>query len=140
MVQTIILATDGSTCAQRAADYVAVLARRVPVQVVVVHAYLTTPRKTKASFDEHPDFETEEQAQQLVNRVIRQLRDLGIEDILSEVWEGPAANVILGAADTYHPEFLVVGARGQSLWPGTCLGSVSMAVAQRAECPVLIVR
>jgi len=34
----------------------------------------------------------------------------------------------------------VIGARGNSTWQGALLGSVSMLVTQRAECPVLVVK
>jgi len=34
----------------------------------------------------------------------------------------------------------VVGGRGLGTWKGLILGSVSMAVTQRAGCPVLIVK
>jgi nucleotide-binding universal stress UspA family protein len=48
--------------------------------------------------------------------------------------------VILGIAETRHIDLIVIGARGLSTWQGILLGSVSMAVAQRAECPVLVVK
>jgi nucleotide-binding universal stress UspA family protein len=140
MVQTILLATDGSACAGRAANFAASLARCNSMHIIVVHAYLPASSKWLESLKSHPDFETKEQAEQLVNQVVQRLKDLGIGEITAEIWEGPAASVILGAADTYHPYLLVLGARGQGLWPGACLGSVSMAVSQRADCPVLIIR
>jgi nucleotide-binding universal stress UspA family protein len=38
------------------------------------------------------------------------------------------------------PDLIVIGARGLGTWPGLLLGSVSMAVTQRAQCPVLVVK
>ena len=140
MVQNILLAIDGSACAGRATDFAASLARCYRTHVIVVHAYIPASSKWSESLRSHPDFETKEKAQQLVDQVVQRLNDMGIGEIIAEVREGPAASVILGAADTHHPELLVIGARGHGLWPGACLGSVSMAVAQRADCPVLIIK
>ncbi|MER3458879.1 MAG: universal stress protein, partial [Chloroflexota bacterium] len=43
-------------------------------------------------------------------------------------------------AEVRKPDLIVVGARGLGTWRGLILGSVSMAVTQRAECPVLVVK
>lgn len=48
--------------------------------------------------------------------------------------------MILNVAEARKPDLLVVGARGLGTWQGIFLGSVSMAVTQRAECPVLVVK
>ena len=68
------------------------------------------------------------------------LHDMGIVDVATEVIEGPAINALLGVAETRKPDIIVIGARGLSTWQGLLMGSVSLSVTQRAECPVLVVK
>jgi nucleotide-binding universal stress UspA family protein len=50
----------------------------------------------------------------------------------------PAAELAAAAADC-EAELLVVGTRGRGAWRTAVLGSVSVAVAHLAPCPVLVV-
>lgn len=55
----------------------------------------------------------------------------------TEVREGTPAAVLVDASRT--ADLLVVGRMGHSQWAGVLLGSVSLPVAEHAECPVLVV-
>jgi nucleotide-binding universal stress UspA family protein len=138
MIQTILLATDGSMSAERALQYAASLARNYRTRMIVVHAFL--PGSGQGNQTPNSIYETRDQAIALVRQAANRLKELGISEVETVVVPGPAVNVIIGAVETHHPDILVVGARGQSLWPGTQMGSISMAVTQRVECPVLVVR
>jgi nucleotide-binding universal stress UspA family protein len=76
----------------------------------------------------------------LVEDVAKRLREMGVAEVETDVIEGPASEVILAVVETRAPDLLVIGARGQSPWKGLVLGSVSLAVTQRANCPVLVVK
>jgi nucleotide-binding universal stress UspA family protein len=136
MIQSILLATDGSPTAGRAADLAASLALRYSAALTILHACGPTAGNSR----QRAATQVEAEAQQLVAELALRFHDMGIAVVDTEVVEGPAVNVILGLADTRRPDVIVVGARGQSNWPGQFLGSVSMAVTQRAECPVFIVK
>jgi nucleotide-binding universal stress UspA family protein len=58
--------------------------------------------------------------------------------VVSEVLEGPAAQVLIEAAG--GAELLVVGSRGLGGFSGLLLGSVSAQLAHHAPCPLTIVR
>jgi nucleotide-binding universal stress UspA family protein len=140
MINSILLATDGSLTSERAAEFAASLARRFHAKVVVLHAYTPVPGNCEHQNVHRSLYETPEEAHCLVESVAQRLLDLGANQIETEVVEGPAANVIIGAAESYSPDMIVIGARGTSTWQGLLLGSVSMLVTQRADCPVLIVK
>jgi nucleotide-binding universal stress UspA family protein len=140
MINSILLATDGSATSEKAAEFAASLARRFHAKVVVLHAYTPVPGNCEQQNSHRSFYETSEEAYCLVEKVARRLMDLGASQIETEVVEGPAANVIIGAAESYTPDMIVIGARGTSTWQGMLLGSVSMLVTQRADCPVLIVK
>ena len=55
----------------------------------------------------------------------------------TEIRQGPAAAVLVDASRT--ADVVVVGRIGRSRWAGVLLGSVSLPVAEHAECPVLVV-
>ena len=53
---------------------------------------------------------------------------------------GRPAEIILEAAEKWHPDLIVVGSHGRNFWGRLALGSVSDAVLHHAPCSVLIVR
>jgi nucleotide-binding universal stress UspA family protein len=140
MIQSILLATDGSSASERAANFAASLAKCYHARVTVVHAFTPVPVVPGEPNSKRSLYETQDQARSLVDRVEKRLHEMGINKVGTEVIEGPPAHVILGVAETCQPDMIVVGARGLSTWQGALLGSVSMAVAQRSEFPVLVVR
>lgn len=140
MIESILLATDGSAPAERAADLAASLATRYHSKIMVLHAFAMIPRYLGEPNFEEALRKTLDGAHALVDDAAKRLRELGVAEVDTDVIEGPAANVILGVAETRKPDLLVLGARGLSTWQGLLLGSVSMAVTQRAECPVLVVK
>jgi nucleotide-binding universal stress UspA family protein len=140
MIQRILLAIDGSAMSKRATDFTASLALRYHSQVLIVHAYLPIPVLHGEMIQNHSINEPLEGAQMLVQEAANRLRDTGVLEINTDVIVGPPANVILGLAETRKPDLIVIGSRGLGTWQGFMLGSVSMAVSQRAECPVLVVK
>ena len=140
MIENILLPTDGSKPANQAAEFAASLALRFRARITVLHAYLPVP-----AYLGEPNFsrafdETLDEAKALVEATAGRLHDMGVAEVQTEVVEGPAANAVLGVAETRKPDIIVIGARGLSTWQGLLMGSVSMLVTQRAECPVLVVK
>jgi nucleotide-binding universal stress UspA family protein len=56
------------------------------------------------------------------------------------VAEGDARHVILAAAEEWHADLVVLGARGLGAVAGLLLGSVSLAIARHAHCSVMVVK
>lgn len=140
MFQKILLATDGSPAAERAADYAASIALRFLSKVAIIHAYTPLPGHSGEPNYNRSLYEDLEEAQSVVEKAAGRLRDLGVSEVETDLVEGPPANVILGAAETRQPDLIVMGARGLSTWQGMLMGSVSLAVTQRTVHPVLIVK
>jgi nucleotide-binding universal stress UspA family protein len=136
MIQNILLATDGSPTASRAADLAVSLALRFNPGLIILYACGPAAGKPLQGIADKAQAE----AERFVTELALQFHTLGIALVDTEVVEGPAINVILDMASTRHPDMIVIGARGLGNWPRQCLGSISMAVTQRAECPVLVVK
>lgn len=140
MIERILLAVDGSATSQRAVDFAANLAVRCGSSVTVLHAYTPPPAYLGEPNYSRALYETLDEAKEVVEHAAARLRELGLSAVDTEVGEGPAGTVILAFAETRKPDLIVIGARGLSPWQGLLLGSVSMSVVQRAECPVLVVK
>ncbi len=140
MIKHILLATDGSAAAERAADMAASLAIRYDAKLTVLHAYHPVPVFLGEPHYSQAVERTLEGSTRLVEGVSKRLRELGVKEVVTELIEGTAADAILGMVETRKPDLVVIGSRGLGTWQGAFLGSVSMSVTQRAPCPVLVVK
>ena len=143
----IMLATDGSEDAQRAAGVVAGLPGIREVTIVSVVRPLGAEkavlerfqpeesRRMEAAFRRHRRGE----ARKAIAGCERLLRDASIT-VRARVIAGHPAEAIVRAARRDAVDLLVVGSRGLTGVKAAALGSVSQAVAQLAPCPVLIVK
>ena len=140
MLQYVVLATDGSAAAERAADSAAALAVRFGARVTVLHTVPPVPDFLGEPNHSQKLDKTLGDARALVGDVVKRMRARGIADVDAEVVEGSAANAILDMAETRAPDLLVVGTPGLSAWKGLVRGSVSQVVTQHAACPVLVIK
>jgi nucleotide-binding universal stress UspA family protein len=106
MLQYVMLATDGSASAERAADFAAVLAARYGARVTVLHTFPPVP-----DFLGEPNYSqmldrTLGEARALVGNVAKRLRAHRIAEVDTEVVEGPATSTILSMAETRAPIYL----------------------------------
>ncbi len=141
MIRHILYATDGSMAADRAGDYAASIAMRFHAKVTILHAFLVMPVATaNLTVPSLNAYTLQKDAEDLTEKTANRLRNLGVQEVETEVIVGQPANVILGVAESIQPDMIILGARGLSTWKGLLLGSVSTSVAQRAEIPILIVK
>lgn len=140
MIENILLPTDGSKPAKQAAEFAASRALRFRARVTVLHAYMPVPAYLGEPNFIRAFYETLDEAKALVEATAGCLHDMGVADVETEGIEGPAANAGSGVAETRKPDIIVMGARWLSTWQEFLMGSVSMLVTQRAECPVLLVK
>jgi len=138
-ISCILYATDGSSHARKALDWVVDIARQRQARVVVVTAYEPIPRELGTPYLEELMARRPAEAEAIAAQAEAVLRREGIAHEL-EVLEGPAADAILKAARTRRCDLIVMGSRGLGRLEAALLGSVSQRVVQEAPCPVLIVR
>lgn len=137
MFERILLAVDGSEHSRRAVAVAGDLARRYDGEVVVFHA-----REHELAWGADVDVESAEEARELVDGIVRELKDAGA-NARGEIVRVPLGNVpraILDAAMAEDAGLIVVGTRGLSDWERLLLGSVAHKVVHLAPMPVLVVR
>ncbi|WP_432072764.1 universal stress protein [Streptomyces wuyuanensis] len=122
MAIPLVVGVDGSESSLEAVDWAAGEAARHDVPLLLVHA-VTQDRE----------------AADLIGVATDRARSITPSARLSsEVLQGDPATALLGKARNAFA--MVLGCRGLGGLAGLLLGSVSLAVAARADCPVVVVR
>lgn len=141
MFQKILLATDGSSHANRAAAAALELAGHVnDTTVILVHVSPSVPRRDRlirARFDVKGLLE--EDAHHDIIQTEYKLRNAGISYEL-KVALGDPAKEIVRIAEEEECQLIIVGSRGLNKLSEVLLGSVSHEVAHKAKIPVMIVK
>lgn len=140
MYTKILLATDGSENARRAANEAAGIAKVMSSRVILVYIINTPPsqsRMAKANFDVHSLLE--EDARSEVKDTIHIFETEGLPYTLKVAIGDPAAEII-EIAEKEMADLIVIGSRGLGTIKGVFMGSVSQKVAHHSSCPVMIVK
>jgi len=122
MFDRLLIATDGSDCARRAAKYGLELAARYDAAVDVVSVYRGDEAQGQATLDEIADLAA----------------DVGVA-VDTELLSGKPARSIVNYADETGADLIVVGRRGRSGVRERLLGSITERVLRRSGPPVLTV-
>lgn len=133
----VLVGIDGSAEAQRGLHFAADLARRLDVELVVVHAFgLMGALDTWTT----PVAEREQETRQIVEtKWCAPLREFAGLQWRSECIQGSAVEGILRAADSADAGFIVVGSHGAGGSATPLLGSTSHDIVQHSNRPVVVV-
>ncbi|MFF9404918.1 universal stress protein [Streptomyces anandii] len=135
----LVVGVDGSDASLRAVDWAADEAARHGLPLRLVYASLweryegavptgSVERPSEQVMAEHVVASAAERAQRRAPEV----------KVTTDILPEDAVSALLGEADTAAG--LITGSRGRGELKGMLLGSVSLAVAGRAHCPVVVVR
>ncbi|WP_394231810.1 universal stress protein [Niallia oryzisoli] len=139
MYKKILLASDGSNFALRAADQaikLALLSKAAVIEVVYVVDLDTSKRDAIYYMDS--DIIQEERKKRL-KLTEEKIKASGV-DYHSTILYGEPGPTIVTYANENNFDIVVLGSRGLNSIQEMVLGSVSHKVAKRVECPVLIVK
>lgn len=141
MFARILVASDGSAPARRAASVAATLAGRF-------HAHLTVaivrppPKKGSDPYLESlvPASADGKTLSEIGEEVQREAIAQGAAGVEATTLHGEVPEALLGWLKANPCDLVVVGSRGLSRGQRLLLGSVSLRLASEAPCPVLVVR
>jgi len=153
-IQHLLVATDGSESALKAADFAGNLARALGARVSVImvqseeiilpHAWgagdypVAAPYASMSVEEIRTMLETHAREKELAQTAAA-LGALPQAPALEHRW-GHAAEEICRYAVDHEVDLIVMGSHGRSGFKRMLLGSISNAVANHAHCPVTIVR
>lgn len=138
MFQQILLASDGSSHALRAAEKTAELAKLSNGKITVL--YIIDPSRSKSEVLSVRDMAALEDKRK---KRLQETEDVFLKQELEytvKILKGDPGPSIVHYANENEIELVVVGSRGLNSFQEMVLGSVSHKVAKRAECPVMIVK
>ncbi len=137
----ILLATDGSECADTAGRVAVDLANRSGAELDVVHAFEFVPPREYAgvALRLRSPGEFTKQGQRVLDEQVGRIREMGGEVADARLCVGSPADQILCRAEASDADLIVVGRRGLGGVKRLLMGSVSEGVVQHARCPILVV-
>lgn len=138
----ILLATDGSSGADRAAEVAAEFAKALggTLSILTVEGNLSRHQLQelrRAPCDIGDALEVV--SDQILAHAEERARRAGVSDVHRHAGWGDPAEVIIETAQRLNADTIVVGRRGRGRLAGLLLGSVSQKVASLAPCVVIMV-
>jgi nucleotide-binding universal stress UspA family protein len=160
VIHHVLVPTDGSENAERAVRFSAQVAdRRQQAEVTVIYVHLRVqpasqggasvqvpgqPLQEESPSHDETDDEELVHAQEIVDRAVSEIKSLVTSPDVTVAGRVVVDNMvdegILKAADEIKADIIVMGTRGLSTLRGAIMGSVSHALIEKANCPVLIVK
>ena len=138
----VIVATDGSSGANRAVDTAATLAKATGSDLVILTVggnISGAELRRLAGIEGDLSEVLESEANQILDRARKRARRQGVTPAkLQSAWGDPA-QAIIDAVRREKADILVVGRRGRSRLSGLLLGSVSHKLTSLAPCNVMVV-
>ncbi|HEY7551913.1 MAG TPA: universal stress protein [Hyphomicrobiaceae bacterium] len=138
----LLLATDGSSGADRAIDFAARLAKEMggKLSILTVGGNLSGVDKRELARAESGIGDAlEAVSEQILERARRRAHEAGAPDIGVHAGWGDPAEVIIEVARRDQVDAIVMGRRGRGRLTGMLLGSVSQKIASLAPCVVILV-
>ena len=147
MFTHILIASDGSEHAMRAAKYAAELSKKFDAKLTLI-TVLDPPAMLPSNVmemwsavDITPLMEQAEKMQEAIEKHTQEvLAQEGITDLECVREVGHPVDMIINVAGREAVDLIVMGSRGLGGLQSFLLGSVSERVLHHAHCPILIVR
>ncbi|MDI6709950.1 MAG: universal stress protein [Bacillota bacterium] len=141
MYKKILIPSDGSEYAMRAAEYALEVAKENPaVEITIVYAYQLVPDLAlDTPFTPSIITFADEQAQAILEKTAKVFEDAGIK-AETVVRRGDPGREIAALAREGGYDHIIMGTRGAGALGGLIFGSVAQKVVQLAPCPVLLVK
>lgn len=137
----ILVAVDGSTCADNAFEYASELAKQFDSKlyaICVVHVplMLGVDKETVRAIEQQLQIE----ARLLLSKYYTLAKSKYEIELETMVAKGRPAQIIVDTSKEKDVDLIVIGSRGLSGIKGLLLGSISHDVVRIAKQPVLVVR
>src|SRR5215217_6742146 len=132
--ERILLSTDGSKDAIRAAEAASDLAKRSGVELHVVHVW----HDVRGFAHDFVKRELRRQGQEILDEQVERIRASGREVTKAYLRKGRTSNEVIALCKEIDAGLLVVGSRGMGTVRRLLMGSQSEEIVHHAQVPVLV--
>ena len=132
--QRILLPTDGSKDAVRAAEAASDLAKRCGAELHVVHVW----HDVRGFAHDFVKRELRRQGQEILDEQVKKIRASGVEVTKAYLRRGRTSNEVIALCKEIDAGLLVVGSRGLGTVRRLLMGSQSEEIVHHAQVPVLV--
>lgn len=137
-LDNILVPLDGSSLAEAALPEAVELARTFGARLFLLRAAQAhTPPGVDAT---EAQIKVVEEAEKYLAQVRERVSALGLRDVKTTVWYGPAAYAIVEAARLHRVDLVVMTTHGRSGLGRLILGSVAESVLRGTRTPILVLR
>ncbi len=137
----ILAATDFSPLGDAAVRRATLLAAREDSELLIVHAMpgLSVLDGVFGAEDDLPA-RMRAVAEAKLAALVQATTQTGVRPVRAGIAEGSARRTLAEAAESFHPDLLVIGAHGKGLLQQFFLGGTASRILAQAVCPVLVAR
>jgi nucleotide-binding universal stress UspA family protein len=132
--ERILLPTDGSKDAVRAAEAASDLAKRSGAELHVVHVW----HDVRGFAHDFVKRELRRQGQEILDEQVKKIRASGVEVTKAYLRRGRTSNEVIALSKEIDADLLVVGSRGLGTVRRILMGSQSEEIVHHAQVPVLV--
>ncbi len=139
-MRTYLVPTDFSDNAKHAIDYALSLNNKMNARIILFHSYVVPVYSTDIPLTVPQDHELRKASEEAMKNLCENLQKISPEtEFLTEVQQGYPEEEIVIAADKHNVEMIIMGTQGASGLREALVGTISAAVMENANCPVMTV-
>ena len=139
MVQTILVALDGSEIAERVIETLDDLVLSTDAKVVLCHVFPTPELEMELPAD-RPHGESPTFSYFHIEKQLQSYQEKLLVNTELELVTGDPAEEIIRLANIYKTDLVIIGSRGLTGMKRIVQGSVSSQVVEEVHCSVLVVK
>ncbi|MBK7422603.1 MAG: universal stress protein [Propionivibrio sp.] len=140
-MKRILAATDFSALGDAAIHRAAFLAAREDSELAIVHAMPSSSVLDDVfGADGNLPGRMRAVSGDRLAALVDAATQTGARRVRAEIAEGSAQRALADAAESFHPDLVVIGAHGKGLLQQFFLGGTASRILARAACPVLVAR
>ena len=137
-LDTVLVPLDGSTLAESALPVAVEMAMAFGARVILLRAAFAPSYPNVDRIEAQVTVVREAEA--YLAEVAARVRALGVKDVCSSAWYGPAASAIVEAASFNHVDLIVMTTHARSGLGRLVMGSVAESVLHGTTTPILLLR
>lgn len=139
-MRTYLVPTDFSDNAKHAIDYALSLNKTMNARIILFHSYVVPVYSTDIPLTVPQDAELRQASEEAMEKLSSRLKkENPSTEFITQVQQGYPEEEIVIAADKHKVEMIIMGTQGASGLREALVGTISAAVMENANCPVMTV-